>query len=78
MEATCTYGPGNLQAIPDAEGRLQMYPTYSYSVHVAEVEVDLETGLSRLTSLAAVHDCGTVINQKLVDAQLHGAIAMGV
>ena len=78
LEATRTYGPENLQSIPDEAGRMQIYPTYSYSVHVAEVEVDMDTGVTRLINLSAVHDCGTVINQDLVDAQLHGAIAMGV
>ncbi|WP_084681688.1 xanthine dehydrogenase family protein molybdopterin-binding subunit [Actinomycetospora chiangmaiensis] len=78
LESTRTYGPQNLQSIPDQDGRLQQYPTYSYSVHVAAVLVDVETGSVRIERLAAVHDCGTVINQKLVDAQLHGAVAMGV
>jgi carbon-monoxide dehydrogenase large subunit len=78
LEATRTYGPENLQSIPDEAGRLQPYPTYSYSVHVAEVEIDLETGFTKLRNLSAVHDCGVVINQPLVEAQFHGAIAMGV
>ena len=78
LEATRTYGPQNLQSLRDESGRLQLYPTYSYSVHLAEVEVDLETGFSKLLNLSAVHDCGTVINKALVDAQFHGAIAMGV
>ena len=78
LEVTRTYGPQNLQSIPDESGRLQQYPTYSYSVHVAAVEVDMETGTTRVERLAAVHDCGTVINPALVDAQLHGAIAMGM
>ncbi len=78
LESTRTYGPQNLQSIPDQDGRLQQYPTYSYSVHVAAVLVDTETGSVRIERLAAVHDCGTVINQDLVDAQLHGAVAMGV
>ncbi len=78
LEATRTYGPQNLQSIPDEAGRLQIYPTYSYSVHVAEVEVDLETGATKLVNFTAVHDCGTVINRSMVDGQLHGAIAMGI
>lgn len=78
LEITRTYGPQNMQAIPDQNGRVQQYPTYPYSVYVAAVEVDLETGCTDLEMLAAVHDCGIVINQPLVDAQLHGAIAMGV
>jgi hypothetical protein len=45
--------PENLQPIPDEAGRLQPYPTYSYSVHVAEVEIDLETGFTKLRRLSA-------------------------
>ena len=78
LEVTRTYGPQNLQSIPDETGRLQIYPTYSYSVHVAEVELDEATGATKLLNLTAVHDCGTVINRSMVDAQLHGAIAMGI
>ena len=78
LEATRTYGPGNLYPVPDETGRVQHYPTYSYSVHVATVNVDTETGIVKLTSLHSLHDCGTVINQPLVDAQLHGANCMGV
>jgi carbon-monoxide dehydrogenase large subunit len=38
----------------------------------------VETGFTQLRNLSAVHDCGVVINQPLVEAQFHGAIAMGV
>jgi carbon-monoxide dehydrogenase large subunit len=78
LEATRTYGPDNLQSIPDQNGRLQQYPTYAYAVHVAAVDIDLDTGTVALHRLASVHDCGTVINQELVNAQLNGAVTMGV
>jgi aerobic carbon-monoxide dehydrogenase large subunit len=78
LEATRTYGPDNMHSIPDETGRIQGYPTYAYSVHVAGVEIELDTGVVHLRSLAAVHDCGTLITPDLAEAQLHGAIAMGV
>jgi carbon-monoxide dehydrogenase large subunit len=78
LEITSTYRPKNIQAIPDQNGRVQQYPTYPYSVCVASVVVDVETGCTGLEMIAVVHDCGTVINPPLVDAQMHGAIAMGV
>lgn len=78
LEVTTTYGPENLQSIPDETGRLQQYPTYPYSVHVAAVDVDLDTGCVSLRRFASVHDCGTVINQALVDAQLNGGVTMGI
>jgi carbon-monoxide dehydrogenase large subunit len=44
---------------------------------VALVAVDPGTGIVRLRRLALVHDCGTAINPRLVDAQLHGGLAQG-
>ncbi|WP_236787871.1 xanthine dehydrogenase family protein molybdopterin-binding subunit [Amycolatopsis sp. GM8] len=78
LEATATYMPGNLQSVPDALGRVQQYPTYSYGVYVAEAAVDLDTGSVSMRRLTAVHDCGTVVNPRMVNAQINGAIAMGI
>jgi carbon-monoxide dehydrogenase large subunit len=45
---------------------------------VAVVEVDVETGQAHLVRHIAVDDCGTVLNQMLVDGQIHGGVAQGV
>jgi carbon-monoxide dehydrogenase large subunit len=78
LEATCTYRPANIRHRPDAEGRINPYPTYSNAAYLAVVEVDRRTGVVRLRHLAAAHDCGVAINPALVAGQLRGAIAMGV
>lgn len=80
LEATATYSPDNLDHDPPGPGGVvhTPYPTFPYSVHVAEVEVDPETGRVELTGYTAVHDCGTVINPVFVQGQFHGAIAMGL
>lgn len=52
--------------------------TFPNGCHVAEVEVDPDTGLVRLDRYTAVDDYGTVINPLLVHGQMHGAIAQGV
>ena len=44
LEATRVYRPDNIDHAPDEKGRIQPYPTYSNAVHVAVVEVDVETG----------------------------------
>jgi carbon-monoxide dehydrogenase large subunit len=44
---------------------------------VAVVTVDRATGVVRLRRLALVHDCGTAINPRLVEAQVHGGLAQG-
>ncbi len=42
------------------------------------VEVDTETGDTRLVRYVAVDDVGTVVNPLIVDGQVHGGIAQGV
>jgi CO/xanthine dehydrogenase Mo-binding subunit len=44
----------------------------------AEVEVDLETGQSRVVDYVAVVDCGTVLNENLARIQVEGGIVMGI
>ena len=46
--------------------------------HVAEVEIDPETGAIEIVRYTGVDDCGRIINHKLVDGQLHGGIAQGI
>jgi carbon-monoxide dehydrogenase large subunit len=46
--------------------------------HVAEVEIDPETGLLDVVAYAAVDDVGNVINPMLVHGQSHGGIAQGL
>jgi carbon-monoxide dehydrogenase large subunit len=52
--------------------------TFPFGCHVAVVEVDVETGQAHLIRHIAVDDCGTVLNQMLVDGQIHGGVAQGV
>ena len=53
-------------------------PAYPNGCHVAEVEIDPETGAVRIIRYAAVDDVGTVVNPSIVDGQVHGGIAQGV
>lgn len=43
--------------------------TYSNGSHVAEVEVDIDTGLVRLNRYVVAHDCGTIISPGGVEGQ---------
>jgi CO/xanthine dehydrogenase Mo-binding subunit len=52
--------------------------TYSFVVGFAEVEVDVETGKTRLIDYLAVGDVGTVINPRSLHGQLLGGINLGV
>ena len=52
--------------------------TWASAVHVAQVEVDVETGSVRLLRYAVAHDCGRVINPIIVEGQVHGGVAQGI
>jgi CO/xanthine dehydrogenase Mo-binding subunit len=52
--------------------------TYANGVHAAIVEIDRDTADVRILRYCVVHDCGTVINPKLVEGQIYGGVAQGV
>ncbi|HZL32073.1 MAG TPA: xanthine dehydrogenase family protein molybdopterin-binding subunit [Pseudolabrys sp.] len=52
--------------------------TYPNGVHVVEVEIDPDTGLTRVVKYNAVNDFGTVVNPMLVEGQVQGGIVQGL
>lgn len=52
--------------------------TYPAGCHIAEVEIDPETGEVDLVNFVASDDVGTVINPMIVEGQVHGGVAQGV
>ena len=52
--------------------------TFPCGAHVAEVEIDPETGVVELLSYVAVDDIGTVINPMIVEGQVVGGVVQGV
>lgn len=51
---------------------------YTFGTHVAEVELDPETGLVTVVNYVVVHDCGTLLNPMIVDGQIDGGVAHGL
>jgi xanthine dehydrogenase YagR molybdenum-binding subunit len=47
-------------------------------VQMAEVEVDAETGIVKVTKMVAVQDCGLVVDLKTAESQCYGALIMGI
>jgi xanthine dehydrogenase YagR molybdenum-binding subunit len=47
-------------------------------VQFAEVEVDIETGITQVTRVVCVQECGLIVNRQTADAQCQGAIIGGV
>ena len=52
--------------------------TFPNGCHLCEVEVDPETGVTRIDRYTVVEDIGTVLNPKLAHGQIQGGVAMGV
>ena len=71
--------PGGV--IPGLEETAYFTPersTYANGAHVAEVEIDIETGAVTILRYSTAHDCGTMVNPKMVEGQVMGGVAHGV
>jgi carbon-monoxide dehydrogenase large subunit len=67
--------PDTLDTDHDGSGVPSTYPN---GCHIAEVEVDPDTGVTQVVRYFGVNDFGTVINPMIVAGQLHGGIAQGL
>jgi aerobic carbon-monoxide dehydrogenase large subunit len=52
--------------------------TFPAGTHICEVEVDPETGVTKIVRYTAVDDFGVLINPMIVEGQMHGGIAQGI
>lgn len=52
--------------------------TFPNGCHVAEVEIDPETGVTQIVRYTGISDFGTIVNPLIVDGQLHGGVAQGI
>jgi carbon-monoxide dehydrogenase large subunit len=62
----------------DTRAKSDTPTTYPNGCHIAEVEIDPETGELTVVAYAAVDDCGNVLDHMIVEGQLHGALAQGL
>jgi carbon-monoxide dehydrogenase large subunit len=77
LESTRTYKPPNIRHLPDEHGHIQPFASFPNALHLAVVELDPETGVVSYERHVAIHDCGTIINPRLVEGQFTGGIVMG-
>jgi carbon-monoxide dehydrogenase large subunit len=56
----------------------EIVSTFPNGCHVAEVEIDPDTGVVQVVRYNAVNDFGTVVNPMIVAGQLHGGVAQGI
>lgn len=78
LESTRTFTMPNVRHRPDTLGHINTYTTYSNGLYLCEVEIDPETGVVSLESHAMAHDCGVVVNPRLVEGQVKGGAVMGL
>jgi xanthine dehydrogenase molybdenum-binding subunit len=62
----------------DAGYKGDVSAAYAFATQVAEVEVDLATGVVKVLRMTAVHDVGRVINRLGAEGQIHGGVVMGL
>jgi 2-furoyl-CoA dehydrogenase large subunit len=66
---------GNL---PTPDGRVHMYPCFSFEFHLLLLSIDPELGRPEIVRYRLGHDCGTQINPKIVRGMTMGGIAHGI
>jgi carbon-monoxide dehydrogenase large subunit len=67
--------PGKLDL--DFRERPKVPATFPNGCHVAEVEIDPETGVSEIVSYVACDDVGNIINHQIVEGQMQGGVTQG-
>jgi carbon-monoxide dehydrogenase large subunit len=66
---------------PGIEGReffSPMQSTFASGMHAVVVETDPDTAEIKILRYCVVHDCGNLINPRIVEGQIHGGVAQGV
>ena len=58
-------------------GTIGASPAYSFTAHIAQVSVDVETGFVDVENVWVAHDCGRALNPVLVEGQIEGSTYMG-
>ncbi len=64
--------------LPTSDGRVQMYPCFAFEFHLLLVAIDPDLGKPEIRRYVVGHDCGTVINPKIVRGMTMGGIAHGI
>ncbi len=78
LGATGSYNTPKTEVHGDYRGgTIGASPAYSFTAHVAEVEVDAETGEVSVVQVWCAHDCGKAISPVLVEGQIEGSVYMG-
>jgi len=77
-EATAKLGAAPLVVTGAHPGEGTLAASGAGGVQMAEVSVDVETGVVRMVKMVAVQDCGEIISLKTAESQVYGALIMGI
>jgi carbon-monoxide dehydrogenase large subunit len=69
---------GTIEEDLDTKTTTETPLSFPNGVHVAEVEIDPETGQLDIVAYTAVDDCGNTLDAIIVEGQLHGSLAQGL
>jgi len=75
IEELAKIHPGKLDL--DFTGRPKVGATFPNGCHIAEVEIDPETGECDIVSYVACDDVGNIINHQIVEGQMQGGVTQG-
>jgi xanthine dehydrogenase YagR molybdenum-binding subunit len=64
--------------VPGESAKAKLTSAGVGGAQMADVSVDIETGIVTLNELVAVQDCGLIISLKLAESQVYGALIMGI
>jgi CO/xanthine dehydrogenase Mo-binding subunit len=76
--ATVQYRPPATTPLDLETGAGRPNYCYGYSAQAVEVEVDVSTGVTRVTKIISAHDVGRAINRQQVEAQIEGCLAQAL
>lgn len=78
LEGTYVWTSPIARWVPDDQGRIALYGTHPSGTFIVVTEVDPTTGIVKLLNLAVGHECGTIINPMIAEAQVHGGAVQGM
>ena len=64
LDSDCVYDPENF--------------SYPHGTHLCAVEIDSETGFTKIRKYVCVDDVGKIVNPVIVEGQIHGGLAQGI
>jgi carbon-monoxide dehydrogenase large subunit len=69
---------GEIEESLDSAAKVELPPTFPNGCHLAEVEIDPDTGVAAVVAYTAVDDCGVVLDATLTEGQVCGGLAQGL